>query len=655
MPNYNAGTQMFYTRPSDGATYCFSPVPFLGHSKEFLRTGNGEQRLAIVNQYTFNGTLLPCIPALSGVDPDASTLQLLDRKSDQLCSALEDYGSLVVVDASGYTVLNIVPRVESVNFPESQIVATRDYSIVFEIESDFGNDRIRDFSEDWSFEQQEDDTTSVTHNISAIGVSDSGVGSALTNARNFVLSRVAGASPDSSQSVLIQTPFVQSIVAVDNLAAFNHVLSESSDIAAGSYNATETWILASGNYKDDRNVQHTFELDEENNLVETVDINGTIQGYGDTTFDKFTNAINAFNTVVKLQIGFDNPGLTSKNYTENRFAGTVAYSISRAPSGLNEQLENKSISRSFEFNEDGSVTQTVTTSAAVRAGATGTLTQAINFCFENNFPIDSAEPIFDAALSGNIVSISTQRDELAKSFSLTRSFTDQTTPLYREEFSVSREETVDSSQVSITVEGTVQGLGTEGSTKGNARFLSASGAYFGTVEPLIFARAVQLIPSGSCISSDPTSISLGLVPLVGTITYSQTFTSRFKTTNDSILDESIDINFNFPEDVVAEIQVPGKTDGPILQDQETVTGLKKSLSIRYTMRASTTGCGDKVASSTVALNEAITESNFLVNNTPSMHPRGEKPESAKVFKPRDEVSFNRQELVFQRNVEWIYI
>lgn len=652
---FNAGAQMFYTRPSDLASYCFSPVPLLAASKEFLRTADNETRLAVVNQLTFNGTLLPTLPALSGIT-GASCLQLLDRKSDQLCSALEDYGSLVVVDNSGYTVLNVVPRVASVNFDESQIVNRRDYSIVFEYESEFGNDRVREFNEDWSFEQQEDDTVGVTHNISAVGISDSGVNSSITNARNFVLSKIAGSSPNKTQSVLLKQPFVQSIVDVDNLGAYNYILTETSDITAGSYTASETWTLSSGNFKDDRTIEHVFDLNELNNLIETININGTVQGYGDTTFDKITNALSGFNTVVVPQINFSAvSGIVSKNFTENRFAGTVSYSLSRAPLTDEGQLEGRSIQRSIERNDDGSVTQTVTTTAALRAGASGTIQDAIDFCFANNSPVDSAEPIFDASLSGNIVSISTQRDDITRTFSLTRSFTDQLTSLYTEEFTVQRQENIDTSNVTITVQGTIQGLGQETSTKSTARFASASGAYFGTIEPLIRDRALVISPTGTCITSNPITSTLGYNQLVGVITYSQSFDSRFLTNNINIIKEDIEINFANRSDVIAQFEIPGKADGPVLQDLETKTGLEKTLRITYTMASSTGNCINSVASSNDLLSIALSESAILINNTPTANPRGEKPESSAVFKTSDTHSWARQSRVFNRNVTWKYI
>src|SRR5690606_2252974 len=156
MANPNAGTRMYNVRQSDGLAYCFSPVPLIQSSNENVVTNLDGQRtrLGTVTTLTFNGVLLPELPALSGVSDDASCLELLDRKSDQLTSALaEDYGNLLIVDSSGYPVVSVYPRVVSLDFPESQMVARRDYSIVFEIESEFSDGaKVRDFTETWDFQ-----------------------------------------------------------------------------------------------------------------------------------------------------------------------------------------------------------------------------------------------------------------------------------------------------------------------------------------------------------------------------------------------------------------------------------------------------------------------------------------------------------------------
>jgi hypothetical protein len=653
---FDGGVNMFYTRPSDQKTYCFSPVPLLAESKEFLKTGAGEV-LSITHTLNFTGTLLPSNPALSGV-PDLSTcISLLSRKRKQMCEALsEDYGDLLVVDASGYPIISTKPRVLSLDFDEGVLVQQSPYSLSFEYDEILATGTpVRGYDESWEFGQNENDTLTVTHNISAEGIRDTTLGiEPHLVAKDFVLSRLGY---DASNSFAMRTPYVASLLDISTLTAYNKVFSESVDITAGSYSVTETWTAASGNFLDDRSISNSFARDEEGVFFETQTINGTVQGYGDTTFERLQNAEDGFDTFVAPQIGFnDSVGVESKEKNSNRIAGTVGYSIVRVPdSGGQPDLIGKTISRSIERNEDGSVTQSVTTTAAVRQSSASGIQLAIDYCFANNFPLDSTEPIFDASLSGNLVSVSTQRSELEKSFSLTRVYTDQTTANYTESYEIEVSQALDTSQVSISIQGVIQGLGAESTTKSIDRFLSASGAYFSVVEPLISTRVANVVPADSCVSSDPLTKTIGYNELVGTISYSQNFETRIKSANPNILKEEIDINFELPAQVIAVIPIPGKASGPILQDQETVTGKKKTLSIQYSMLRADSTCANSVVPSNVALQNAIDESDILVNNTPSSNDRGEKPSSSKVFKTQDTIAFNRQTYAFTRNVTWQYL
>jgi len=237
---------------------------------------------------------------------------------------------------------------------------------------------------------------------------------------------------------------------------------------------------------------------------------------------------------------------------------------------------------------------------------------------------------------------------------LTRSFVDQSTLLYRETYEVNRQQQVDTSETSIVINGEVVGLGIETGTKSQVRFVNASGAFFGTIEALIPSRVATIIPTGSCIDANPNSTSFGYNPFVGSISYSQTFTNRFLTDNVNILKEEIDITFQLQADIIASIGIPGKASGPILQDQETKTGLSKSLTINYTMKKADP-CDGAVSSSNALINIALVESAILIDNTPAMNSRGEKPVSSAVFKTADTYSFNRQSNVFTRNVTWLYL
>jgi len=541
--NPNAGTQMYYVRQSDGLAYCFSPVPLIQDSKQTLtKIKDGvETRLGVIHSLTFTGTLLPSLPALSGVDPNASCFELLDRKSDQLCAALdEDRGNLLIVDGSGYPMLSVFPKVVSIDFPESQMVQKRDYSIQFEYEEGFdANCKVSEFDESWDFSTQEDDTIAVSHSVSAVGISNQDGMGALDNAKTFVLARVD--TLDRTQYAFLTAPFLPPVVDADNLFEFNHIRSESINETNASYAVSETWIMASGNYKDDRTIDRSYELDDLGVLVESLTINGTVLGYGDTTTEKLNNALDGFNNVVAVEIGFLTASdIASKSLSENRFAGTVSYSITFGVIN-DDPIESRAISYSLQRNEDGTVSQTVATSASIRLASDSGIQSAIDYCFASNFPINSTvEPFFDASLSGNIEAVSYQRDEIAKSFSLTRSFREQGTALYREEYQVAREQSIENASTTVTVNGTIQGLAAELGTNSIERFIAASGAFYSSIQGLINSRALEIIPPGTCLGASAVQTSLGFNKLNGTLTYSSRFDNRFTTANPSIRDEKID-------------------------------------------------------------------------------------------------------------------
>lgn len=656
--NPNASTRMFYTRQSDSLSYCFSPVPLVSESQQSLRSivDGTDTILSITHTLTFNGVLLPEKPEMASIS-GASCFELLDRKSDQLKVALnEDYGNLLIVDGSDYPAWSVSPRVVSIDFDESQMVMKRNYSIVFEYDEILDNNaKIKEYEETWDFTQQEDDTISVGHNISAVGLPNyPGGAGALNNAKTFVLTRAN--SIDRTKYAFLVSPYVQAVISADNLTEYNHNRTENISETAASYSINESWIMSSGSYKDDRTISRNYSLDEFGSLVEALSINGTVQGYGETTLAKYNAAVNGFENYVSPEIGFAaSDGVTTKNRTDNRFAGTVSYSIEYAIDTADD-LESRSIQRSFQRNDDGTVSQSVTTSAKVIKSSASGIELAINFCFANNYPFDSlVEPYFSIATSGNIESVSYQRDELEKSFSLSRTFRDQNTLNYREEYQVSREQNIENAMTSVTINGTVYGLGAESGTHTLVRFGYASGAFYNIISPLTRARALEIIPSASCLSTEPATSTIGYNKFGGVITYSYKYDNRFLTTNPNIMDEKVDVSYNLPSDIIASIQIPGKLDGPILQDQETVTGLQKSLKIQYTMYPSGYNCSATSISTQYLLEaEALRESNILVNNTVLQNDRGEKPTATRVFKTSDQYTFNRQTLVFGRSVTWQY-
>lgn len=657
--NPNAGTRMYYIRKSDGLAYCFSPVPFIAETNETIRSNvaDTDTKLCTVTRLTFAGTLLPDKPALSGVNPDASCLELLDRKSDQLKAALdEDYGNLLIVDASGYPVVSVYPRIVSRDFDNSQMVVKRDYSLVFEYENEFEDSaKIKTFDNSWDFAQQQDDTVNVSHQISAQGIPNYPAGTgALENARSFVLAR--SNSLDRTQYRFLKQPFVGSIIDLDSYTEYNHIRQETSNITAGQYSINESWLMASGNYKDDRTVQTASALNDLGVLAEQVTINGTVQGFGETTFARFNNAVTAFTTVVAPQINFNSAtGIVNKQRSDNRYAGTVNYSITFDVQDQSP-FQDRSVQRSLTRNEDGTVTQSVTSSATIRPGSASGIGDAIAYAYANNYPISNyIEPFFDASLSGNVESVSIQRDEIRKSFSITRAFREQGAPLWREEYQVTRDTNAENAITTVTVNGSVVGMAVESGTASIVRFNAASGAYYNQIAGLIRSRALLITPTGTCVSTLPIRTTLGYNIPNGIITYSQSFDNRHITDNPLISNEKISVSYKLASDIIASIPIPGKTTGPILQDQETQTGLEKNIKIQYTMQTGNVPCAMLTSSQFQLLESAaLTESNILINNTPAQNSRGEKPQAQGVFKTADQYSFDRDSLVFSRDTTWQY-
>jgi hypothetical protein len=657
--NPNAGTRMYYIRQSDGLAYCFSPVPFIAETNESVRSNVADRdtRLCTITRLTFAGTLLPDLPALSGVNPDASCLELLDRKSDQLKAALdEDYGNLLIVDASGYPVISVFPRVVSRDFDNSQMVVKRDYNVVFEYENEFEDAaKIKSFDNSWDFAQQPDDVVNVSHQISAQGIVDYPAGTgALENARHFVLGR--SNTLDRAQYRFLKQPFVGSIIDLDSYTEYNHIRQETSNITAGQYSLNESWLMASGNYKDDRTVQTNSSLNELGDLVQQVSINGTVQGYGETTFARFNNAVVAFTTVIAPEINFSSvTGIVNKQRSDNRYAGTVNYSITFDTQDQSP-FQDRSVQRSLTRNEDGTVTQSVTSSATIRPGSASGIQDAIDYAYANNYPISNfIEPYFSASLSGNVESVAIQRDEIRKSFSVTRGFREQGAPLWREEYQVSRETNAENAITTVTVNGTVAGMAMESGTASTVRFNAASGAYYNVVIHQIRDRALSIAPTGTCVGTLPIRTTLGYNIPNGIITYSQSFDNRHTSDNPLVTDEKISVSYKLAADIIASIQVPGKPTGPILQDQETQTGLEKNIKIQYTMQSGNIPCTMLTSAQFQLLESAaLTESNILINNTAVQNSRGEKPIAQAVFKTADQYTFDRQTMVFSRDSTWLY-
>jgi len=163
-----------------------------------------------------------------------------------------------------------------------------------------------------------------------------------------------------------------------------------------------------------------------------------------------------------------------------------------------------------------------------------------------------------------------------------------------EEMEVSSERSSDSPHISVTVNGTIQGLntidyGAGGCVPtGETTFNNALTAWNG-VSGALYARAngayTTLIPNNRPIGMQtalnivPLSESIGYNPIVGTVTYSNNYDDRPDNINSYALMESINYTDTYANDVFASITVLGRTSGPLLQSIGTVGPTVAEISI----------------------------------------------------------------------------
>lgn len=569
------------------SNYFFDPVPLIAISKSYTRKGNEDKLIGDI-EITFAGTLLvnKGINVPSGLQSRVRKLRIMQ---DELKDALSiDRQNLFIVDASGFPILNVFPRIESISFDESLLVNISTYNIVFAVTEEEQNLFIENATDNWDTVINLDETRTITHTVSAKGINKNDT--PINNAKDFVLSKTG------------ENPALQQLfIGVGGYVGYNHTKQETKDELDGTFSITETWILNTQTFIDDRTISTTTEFDPNGESTISLDITGTIIGLDTadepTATDRLAAAQNGFDSVVKAEIGFDAGGVTSKNVTTNEFTGTLNYSVqtSTNPSGV---LTNKTIERSFDRNDDASTNQTVTISAQVVPQSTGTIQDIIDFVNLNMAAIDSIDPPFSAA-AGIQISRSSTRNDTDLTYSQTNTYIDADNSTFREEVSIGATLN-DEDFLEVVVNGTVFGLKDESATSSEERFTNAETGFNGTVESLIFTRAQSIQDDfGRTLNSNPTVEVLGHNPKTGTVTYSRTFTDKPQPPN-GIKKQDVTINDSGGDPVVAIIPVPGRPAGPVFQIMSTKTAFVRNVTIDWTLEDGTSeSSADTLAKTTL--------------------------------------------------------
>lgn len=262
-------------------------------------------------------------------------------------------------------------------------------------------------TDSWQVDEEvETGATKLTHRVSAVGVNTSTSGSpsnALTNARSFVASKVGTGNIPSGLPIFCSPP--SGFGTNYRIYEFTRSRSESFDNETGSYEISEVFLLVSGTLPYSNN--RTFEWSRDKDGIITVSIQGTVQGYGrtdgtKTAYNGFYQAQSGFLNNIYPSLGTDGSGIytsyggsgtlavnnpQSYSLTENRFLGTIGYSISwtddpaqNLPSGIAEQSLSIRrtepvelvVSHTIPFRRLGNILQKIGT------GTVGTIQISVN-------------------------------------------------------------------------------------------------------------------------------------------------------------------------------------------------------------------------------------------------------------------------------------
>jgi len=253
------------------------------------------------------------------------------------------------------------------------------------------------------------------------------------------------------------------------------------------------------------------------------------------------------------------------------------------------------------------------------------------------------EFIISIAASGNYWNMS--RSERAgitsNSWELVESFIYNPSGTSTEEYGVSLS-TSDNNPFSYTVNvnGQITGY-TDQNHDFNSKSSAASGYWENTVKPNLFSRVSAKVPPGYTVNPDPISTQLTHNQTQGTLGYTYVYNASSGNLIANSSDESINIVDTGPADVFAEISVPGRVNGPVVQYMNTKTLPQRSINITATIPVQA-----------FVLDESTINEKYLEKpNTDSLI-NALKPNAGKYYITQNTEEYNPLRGAYTRSVSW---
>lgn len=180
----------------------------------------------------------------------------------------------------------------------------------------------------------------------------------------------------------------------------------------------------------------------------------------------------------------------------------------------------------------------------------------------------------------------------------------------------------------MTLDGNVQGLANYNNNYG-AKSTNASGYFATYVAPNVYTRLLPYVPTGYSLSTDVISRQVIYEYSTGNLRYTYGFNASKSSLIPNAIEEDIVISNNGALDIFAEIPVPGRTTGPIVQYMDTRTLMERSVTITAKLSPSgTVTSGTLLAAylakpntdSIIAILQPSAGYFYLTNNTEEFNP-----------------------------------
>ena len=296
------------------------PIPFVTFSEESIINGEKWGTREVLN---LRGQITGC-------DFD----KLIKYQKGIISGFGKDFQTLLI-SGDDYTFSRENLKVEDISFPSSRYVGILDYQIRL---ARFPDDYYLNFfgvnepTNQWSFEEQENGTMTISHAVSCKGFNTNG-NNAFQNARNFV-NTLTGIDSMPAPQFICKNTFPNYFPCLDSF-------SENIDRIGGFYGVTENYV--SDLEGTGRGVlRYSVEVNSGIDSFSSASINGDVIGCKNSSFEdvraKYKN-FNVWPTVASIY---------------GDAMGFIDLNSEPLSSGVNEDSINKKISFAINFNNDHS-------------------------------------------------------------------------------------------------------------------------------------------------------------------------------------------------------------------------------------------------------------------------------------------------------------